>query len=273
MTFPRLQRRILLCMAAVVIALWVLMPLILIALAAFTPRLELYRWPKPIIPSTFSTGTMSFFLHSHGVLPSLRNSVVVALLTLGMTLVVGAPAGYAVVRYRFRGREAFRLGILMTRMFPTSLLAIPLIVKFIHWGLYDTLIGVALMHTAIALPFAVIITSGVFSGVPKELEEAAMTLGCSRLGAFVRVALPLALPGLAAAAMFTFVISWNEVFAAAILTVRNRTLPAHVLVSLEGAPLDFRFAGAFFMIIPAVIFMALARRYLFQMWGGAIAER
>ncbi len=100
-----------------------------------------------------------------------------------------------------------------------------------------------------------------------------MTLGCSRLGAFVRVALPLALPGLAAAAMFTFVISWNEVFASAILTVRNRTLPAQVLTSLEVAPLDFRFAGGFFMIIPALIFMALARRYLFQMWGGAISER
>jgi len=272
-TFPRLQRRILLYMAVVAIVLWVLVPLVLIALAAFTPRSELYRWPKRIIPSTFSSATMSFFLHSYGVVSSLCNSVVVALLTLGMTLVVGAPAGYAVARYVFRGREAFRLGILMTRMFPTSLLAIPLIVTFIRWGLYDTLIGVAFVHTAMALPFAVLITSGIFSGVPKELEEAAMTLGCSRLGAFVRVALPLALPGLAAAAMFTFVISWNEVFAASILTVRNRTLPAQVLASLEAAPLDFRFAGAFFMIIPALIFMALARRYLFQMWGGAIAER
>lgn len=273
MSFPRLRRRVLLYMAVVVIALWVLVPLLLIALAAFTPRLDLYRWPKPIIPGQFSSATMAFFLRAYGVVSSLRNSVLVALMTLGMTLAVGAPAGYAVARYVFRGREAFRMGILMTRMFPTALLAIPLIVTFIRWDLYDTQIGVALIHTAMALPFAVLITSGIFSGVPKELEEAAMTLGCSRVGAFVRVALPLALPGLAAAAMFTFVISWNEVFAAAILTVHNRTLPAQVLTSLEVAPLDFRFAGGFFMIIPAVIFMALARRYLFQMWGGAIAER
>ncbi len=273
MTFRQLQRRFLLYMVVVVIALWVLVPLVLIALAAFTPRLELYRWPRTVLPSGFSTATMAFFLRSYGTLTSLTNSALVALLTLGMTLALGAPAGYAVARYAFRGREAFRIGILMTRMFPTSLLAIPLIVTFIRWQLYDTLVGVAFIHTAMALPFAVLITSGIFSGVPKELEEAAMTLGCSRLGAFVRVALPLALPGLAAAAMFTFVISWNEVFAAAILTVRNRTLPAQVLTSLEVAPLDFRFAGGFFMIIPALIFMALARRYLFQMWGGAISER
>lgn len=273
MTFCHLWRRFFLYILVVLIALWVLAPLVLIAFAAFTPRLELYKWPRPILPSSFSTATMSFFLRSYGTLTSLTNSLLVALLTLGMTLALGAPAGYAVARYVFRGREAFRIGILMTRMFPTSLLAIPLIVTFIRWQLYDTLLGVAFIHTAMALPFAVLITSGIFAGVPKELEEAAMTLGCSRLGAFVRVALPLALPGLAAAAMFTFVISWNEVFAAAILTVRNRTLPAHVLTSLEVAPLDFRFAGGFFMIIPALAFMALARRYLFQMWGGAISER
>ena len=273
MTFRRLQRRFLLYMAVTGIALWVLVPLVLIGFAAFTPRLELYQWPRSVLPSHFTTTTMAFFLRSYGTLSSLRNSVLVALLTLGMTLTLGAPAGYAVARYVFRGREAFRLGILITRMFPTALLAIPLTVTFIRWQLYDTLVGVALIHTAMALPFAVLITSGIFSGVPKELEEAAMTLGCSRLGAFVKVALPLALPGLAAAAMFTFVISWNEVFAAAILTVRNRTLPAQVLTALEVAPLDFRFAGGFFMVIPALIFMALARRYLFQMWGGAISER
>jgi len=273
MSFRTLRRQTLLYMAVVLVALWVLVPIIFIALAAFTPKQEIYNWPKPIIPSHFSLDTMRFFLKSYGVLPSLLNSVWVALMTLGFTLLVGAPAGYAVARFFFRGREAFRLGILMTRMFPTALLAIPLTVTFIKWGLYDTLVGVAFLHTAMALPFAVIITTGIFMGVPKELEEAAMTLGCSRLGAFARVALPLALPGLAAAAMFTFVISWNEVFAAAILTVNNRTLPAHILTTLRASPIYYRFAGGFFMILPALIFMFLIRRYLFHMWGGATAER
>jgi multiple sugar transport system permease protein len=93
------------------------------------------------------------------------------------------------------------------------------------------------------------------------------------MGAFARVALPLALPGLAAAGMFTFVISWNEVFAATILTVQNRTLPAQILGTLRASPLSFRFAGGFFMVLPTIIFMFLMRRYLFQMWGGATSER
>ncbi len=273
MSFPYLLRRTLLYMAVFSFAIWVLIPIVLIGISAFTPKNEVYAWPRPIIPSHFSLETMSFFLHSYGVVRSLLNSVWVALLTLAFTLAIGAPAGYAVARFRFRGREGFRLGILITRMFPTALLAVPLAVMYLKWGLYDTLIGVALIHTAMALPFAVIITTGIFMGVPKDLEEAAMTLGCSRFGAFARVALPLALPGLAAAAMFTFVISWNEVFAASILTVHHRTLPAHILTKIQASPLYFRFAGGFFMILPALFFMFFIRRYLFHMWGGATAER
>jgi len=272
MSFRRLRRQTLIYLAAITVGVWVLVPIVFIALAAFTPRRELLSWPRPIIPSHFSLETIQFFLKATGVLPSLLNSVWVALMTVAITLVVGAPAGYAVARFFFRGREAFRLGILMTRMFPVPLLAIPLAVTFIRWGLYDSLVGVAFVHAAMGLPFAVIITSGIFIGVPKELEEAAMTLGCSRLGAFIRVALPLALPGLAAAAMFAFVLSWNEVFASVILTLHNRTLPAQILAGLRGAPLDFRFVGGFFMAMPALLFMFFIRKYLFQMWGG-VAER
>ena len=131
----------------------------------------------------------------------------------------------------------------------------------------DTLQGVIIIHTAMVLPFIVIVTAGVFLGVSRELEEAATTLGTSRFGAFVRVALPLALPGLAAAAIFTFVTSWNEVFAATILTLRTRTLPAQVLAGLGTSPLGFKFAGGLFMAMPAVAFIFLIRRYLMNLWG------
>ena len=202
-------------------------------------------------------------------LPAAAGSLLVAALTIALSVAIGAPAGYALSRFRFPGREAFRLGILATKMFPATILAVPLAVAFIRWGLYDTLWGVAFVHTALALPFTIIITMSVFLGVPLELEEAAMTLGCSRLQAFRRVALPIALPGLAAAAIFTFVLSWNEVFAATILTLRNRTLPALVMnaVGAAGAPLDYRFAAGFFMIVPALIIILLIRRYLLTLWG------
>jgi multiple sugar transport system permease protein len=250
-----------------VIGAWVLAPLVLITLATFTPQLELYRWPKAFLPSRFSGETLAFFLTTEGVLRATFMSLLVGILTIGLAMAIGAPAGYATARFSFRGKDAFRLAILLTRMFPVAILAIPLAVSFIKVGLYDTPLGVAIAHTALALPIVILITTSVFLGVPKDLEEAAITLGCTRLQAFLKVVLPLALPGLAAAAMFTFVLSWNEVFAATILTVRNRTLPALVVYLLGLSPLNFRFAGGFFMVVPALVVMFMIRRYLTHLWG------
>ena len=262
-----LLNRILLYGAATLLALWVLAPLYLIALAAFSTRQATFAWPKPFLPTNFSTDTMEFFVNSTGVWSSVVNSIIVALLTIVGGLLIGAPAGYALARFRFKGKDAFQLGILVSKMFPIAILSIPLAVTFIQLGLYDSIWGVALIHTAMALPFIILVTSSVFVGVPRDLEEAAQTLGCTRWQAFVQVALPLALPGLAAAAIFTFVISWNEVFAATILTLRNRTLPAQVLSALSDSPLYYRYAGGFFMVIPALIFIFMIRRYLLNLWG------
>ncbi len=93
--------------------------------------------------------------------------------------------------------------------------------------------------------------------------------GCSPLRAFVRVVLPLALPGIAATAIFAFVISWNEVFAASVLTVRHKTLTAYLLAVLSESPLHVQFAGGFVLIIPSVLFISLVRKRLFSMWGVA----
>jgi len=256
---------------AALLTLWVLVPIFLIATLAFSDRASVFAWPKGFLPQRFSLETLSFFFGVTGVGRAIGNSLAVAGLTLLLALLLGAPAGYALARYRFAGADAYRLLILMTRAFPLAILAIPLSVQFIRLGLYDTVLGVALVHTALALPFAVLVTSSLFLGIPKELEEAAWTLGCTRLQAFVKVVLPLALPGLAATAIFAFVISWNEVFAATVLTLRERTLPAFLLTALNDSPLPFRFAGGFFLIVPALVFIFAVRRYLFTLWG--IANR
>jgi len=253
--------------AAAVISFFVLAPIYVMTLAAFSTQESVYEYPKELLPRGLSTETMSFFIHFGGVLDSLKQSFVVAGITLVLSLVIGTPAGYALARFAFRGADTMRLSVVATRAFPIVILSIPLAVIFIRWGIDDTALGVSIAHTALALPFVVLTTSSVFAGVSPELEEAAMTLGCSRLKAFVRVALPLALPGLAASAIFVFIVSWNEVFAASLLTLRHRTLPAEVLSLLEGAPLNFRFAGGFFLMAPSVIVILLIRRYLFTMWG------
>src|SRR3954470_17927437 len=255
---------------AIAISLFILVPIYLIAVAAFTPRAVLNGFPKPLVPVQVSFDTMQAFLSTRGVAQSVVNSFIVGGMCLVMSLVLGTPAGYALARYAFRGRDSYQLVILLTRAFPIAILAVPLTVIFIDWGLYDTLPAVALAHTALALPTTVLITASIFISVPVDLEEAALTLGCTPFGAFRRVALPLALPGLAAAAIFTFVLSWNEVFASVILTVSNRTLPAQVLSSLGDSPLPLRFAGGFALVVPALIFIFFMRRYLFNMWGRVI---
>ena len=253
--------------AAIGLTLFMLLPIYLIAAAAFSTPATLRAFPKPLMPSPLSAETLQFFLNSRGVTQSIWNSVFVGAITLVLSLVIGAPAGYALARFAFRGRDAFKLLILTTRAFPIVILSIPLAVTFIQWGLYDSLLAVAIVHTALALPTTVLITSSIFVAVPRDVEEAALTLGCTPLGAFLRIALPLALPGLAAASLFTFVLSWNEVFAATILTVQNRTLPAQVLTALNESPLPFRFAGGFALIAPSLVFIFFIRRYLFNMWG------
>jgi multiple sugar transport system permease protein len=253
--------------SAVVLAIWALIPFYLIAMSALTPQANVSDYPKPLVPTAVSAGTLQLFLESSGIVPAMLNSLLVALVTVAVGLALGVPAAYALARFRFRGREAFRAVVLVTRMFPIAILAIPLAAIFVRLGLYDSLISVALVHTALALPFVTLIVGGVFVALSHELEEAAETLGCSRWGAFVRVALPPAAPGLAAAAVFAFVISWNEVFAASILTVRTRTLPAQVLASLSTSPIALKLVAGFFMVLPVVVFIVLVRRYLRLVWG------
>ena len=252
------------------LVLWVLVPIWLLLANALSAPQEVTSFPRSLIPS-FDTASLAFFFGFRGVLDALWNSVQVAAVTMILAIGLGAPAGYALSRFDFPGKEAFRFLVVMTRAFPLPLLALPLAVMFIRTGLDDTIIGLALVHATLALPFAVLITYSLFSGITVELEEAAWTLGCTRFQAFHKVVLPLAAPGIAASAVFAFVISWNEVFAAAVLTIQNRTLTAFLLKSLDVSPLHLKFAGGAVLVIPALLFIFAVRKYLFAMWG--IANR
>ena len=253
---------------AIVICLWVLVPIWFIASMAFTTPEYVRAYPKGVLPFIpFSLETMRYFLNSQGIIPGTINSIIVAIITLVLSTLIAAPAGYAISRYIFRGRDVYRLSILAVRAFPVVVLAIPLAVVFINLGIYDSVYSLALMHTALTLPTTILVIGSVFASIPYELEEAAQVFGCSPLQAFRTVVLPLVAPGIAAASIFTFVMSWNEVFAASILTLQNRTLPAQVLSALSQSSEAYQFAGAFFMMIPALIFIFIIRRYLFNMWG------
>jgi multiple sugar transport system permease protein len=261
----RRTRRVLL-VGGVLATAWILLPLYFLLINAFSSPEAVSQFPKAYWPEG-NTESLAFLLGFQGVISALINSLAVAAMTMVISIALGAPAGYAIARYDFRGKTAFRMLIMLTRAFPLPLLALPLAVFFIRHGIDDTLWGLAMVHSMLALPFAVLITYSLFSGVPVELEEAAWVFGCNKWQAFMRVVLPLAAPGLAASAVFAFVISWNEVFAAAVLTIENRTLTAFLLQSLNTSPVYLKFAGGALLVVPAAIFMFLIRKHLFAMWG------
>ena len=263
----RRRRHVGLYLAATLLALWVVVPMYLITLLAFRPPSGVYQFPQSLLPTNLSLETMRFFLGYAGLLEALWRSLAVAAITLVLALVIGTPAGYALARFAFRGRSAYRLVILSTRAFPVVILSIPLAVFFLRVGLDDTIWSVAAVHTALALPFTILITASVFVSVPPEYEEAAQTMGCTAGGAFARVVLPHALPGLVAAAIFTFEVSWNEVFAATLLTVENQTLPALVFTTATESPLPFRFAAGWFLLAPSLLFILVVRKYLLGLGG------
>ena len=256
--------------AVILLCAWVIVPIYFLVVNAFSSPEAVNSFPKAFVPE-FDMDSMAFFAGFQGMTRAIINSIVVAAITMIISIGIGAPAGYALSRFDFKGKSLFRIMILLTRAFPLPLLALPLAVIFIKTGLDDTLFGLALVHTMLAVPFAVLITFSLFSGIPIELEEAAWTLGCNRFEAFRRVVLPLILPGITASAIFAFVISWNEVFAAAVLTIENRTLTAFLLQNLDTSPLHLKFAGGLILVVPALIFIFAVRKYLFAMWG--IANR
>ncbi len=267
---PRRIGRYVYATAVFLLCAWVLGPLYLLFVNTLSSPEAVNSFPKAYVPE-FNFESIEFFMEFAGMTSALWNSIQVATLTMIMSILVGAPAGYALSRFEFKGKEIFRILILLTRAFPLPLLALPLAVLFIRTGLDDTIFGLALVHTTLAVPFAVLITFSLFSSIPMELEEAAWTLGCNRLTAFIKVVLPLILPGITASAIFAFVISWNEVFAAAVLTIENRTLTAFLLQNLDTSALHLKFAGGFILVVPALIFIFAVRKYLFAMWG--IANR
>jgi len=241
-------------------------PIVLSIIASLTPASEFYDSTK-IFPSHFTFEHIKTLLFTLGGLKALFTSIQVALIAIAVSFLLGIPAGYALARYYFPGKDTVKLIMLFTRSIPLIVISVALVTTYIRLNLVDTALGVALAHAAMILPFTVIITSSIFSSVYIEYEEAAMVFGLTRFGAFIRITLPLSLPGLAASAIYAFIMSWNEVFAASILSIQNRTLPAHILSTAMASPDYLKYAMATIMTIPALIFIFIIRKYLIAIWG------
>jgi multiple sugar transport system permease protein len=185
-----------------------------------------------------------FFQITEKAVPSLIRSLQIAALTIVISLTVGGIAGYAFARYMFFGKDMMKFSVLFVRMFPAIAIAIPMVIILARMGFYDQPIGLALVYSIGNIALTTWITASIFMSIPESLEEAAQVFGATRLQAFIKTTLPLALPGLAAAAMYAFLGAWNEVIAALILTQFNPTFPVVVYQSLVGATGQVNLAAA-----------------------------
>lgn len=203
------------------------------------------------------------------------NSVIVAVVTVAITMIFSVMIAYAVTRQRIRGKKLIVGAMLYAYMFPPLLIAIPMFTIFARLGLSDSLAGLIAAHLTLTLPLGVWFLWGFFKNMPFELEEAAMVDGCTRLGAFLRVVLPLSLPGLITVAIFSFLLSWTDYTFALIMigSDANKTLPVG-LSSMVGS-FDLRWgeimAGSTLIALPLFGAFALLSQYFIQGLGaGAV---
>ncbi|MCP4385439.1 MAG: carbohydrate ABC transporter permease [Hyphomicrobiales bacterium] len=231
------------------------------------PSGQLFEFPPELLPSADSVFTPYLTLfESSGLATWLWNSVRVSLGTAFLASFLGAMTAYALSRFRFRGRGASEMLLLLTQMFPGILLALPMYMLFARLGLLDSLTGLSLAYLAFLIPVATSLLKAFFDSIPVALEEASLIDGASRLGTFFRITLPLSLPGLASTYLFCFIIAWDEyLFARMFIRQPDNWTVSLGLAAFTGefiTPWDQVMAAATIVTLPAAIMFLFLQRYL-----------
>jgi ABC-type glycerol-3-phosphate transport system permease component len=263
-------------LAVVAVVVFAIGPLVWIMLASLKPGLGALAYP----PEWFFTPSLEHFrelLGSGDSIPLAKaffNSVAVTTVSTVLTLLIACPAAYSLARLKPRGGKGLLLFVIATRMLPPIVLVVPIFQIMHPLGLQDTLTALVVPYTGLAIPLAIWMMHGFFMDLPKELEEAAMIDGCTRLTALWHVVLPIAAPGLAATAIFTGLLAWNDlVFALPLTTVDATTLPvvASRMRAEEGVMWGQLGAVATVMVVPTMVLVFFIQRYIVRGLGaGAV---
>ncbi|OEC93313.1 MULTISPECIES: carbohydrate ABC transporter permease [unclassified Rhizobium] len=270
----RLQRR--LWKIAYLIGLFIAMLIIClpgfwIVISSLRPTVEIMAKPPVWIPQELSLEAYRAMFSGVGqggipVWDYFRNSLIISVTSTAIALVIGMSGGYAFARFRFAGKSAVFLGLMLTRSVPGVALSLPLFMVYARLGIIDTHFGLILTYVALNVPFTIWLIDGFFRQVPKDLAEAAQIDGCTRWQAFWQVEFPLAGPGIASAGIFAFLTCWNEYALASQLTrsVDSKTLPVGLLDYTAEFTIDWRgmCALAVVMIIPALALTFIIQKHL-----------
>ncbi|KRT62273.1 MAG: binding-protein-dependent transport system inner membrane component [Chloroflexi bacterium CSP1-4] len=250
---------------AVLIAttLTILLPLLWIARTSIVSRRVAYLIP-PDWAAPFNLDSWAYIFGDQNFIRFFVNSLGIGVGTALLSLLVGVPAAYSIARFR-TGGQTVRVGILATQILPPITLVIPVFILARDTGLLNNQGMLAVMYLSFNLPFVVWILSGFFQGLPQEVEEAALVDGATRLQVLRLVVVPMALPGLIAAGVFSFILAWNEFLFAFILTgIESRTLPVALvgLITQAGTQVGPMAAGTVLMSVPVIALTFMVRRYL-----------
>ncbi|MGD9712341.1 MAG: ABC transporter permease subunit [Thermomicrobiales bacterium] len=285
----RKLRKVILYASVALIAIWTLGPFYVMLNASLSTTEGILGRPPDWIPNpiTFENYDAAIFgeqvessgpsVQAKAIITSTKNSMIVAISVTIVCLLIGAPAGYAYARYKqFRLLSISLWLLMMTRMIPPLTLAVPFFILFRKADLLDTKLGLVIALTSVILPLTVWILRGYFESLPPNLERAALVDGASRLQAFRRILLPIAVPGLVAAGIFSFLVAWNEFVYAILLTstLNSQTLPTRVAQFVSDQRVynpGLLFAAGMLAVIPPIIITLGLQRFLLRgMLSGAI---
>ncbi|MFH5823830.1 carbohydrate ABC transporter permease [Georgenia sp. AZ-5] len=271
-TATRPARSIPRILAMVVISILVLGPLYWITISAFKTREEIIRSTPTLFPETWTLANFQDLFAATAYPTFLSNSLIVALATTVVTIVVSVAAAYGLYRLRVPGSGKIAGVVLLSYMIPGSLLIVPLYRTLAGMGLINTHAGLVLVNVAFTAPFCTWLLRGFLQAVPGEIDEAAAIDGAGPVRTMIQVVLPLLLPGIATVTVYSFVFSWTEfVFASQfVLDDALKTLPIGLNAIIEQYTINWGLimAGALFTLLPTVVLFLFVGRYFV---GGLIA--
>lgn len=221
--------------------------------------------PIPMWPYNPTVQTYIYLFSDSHFYRVLLNSLIIALFTVALSMVLGIPASYVLGRYKIPGRNILLLMIISVRLFPDIASVIPVVEFFIKIGTHQTYMGIILAHTLLALPYVIFIGVGAFESIPDDLEGQAIILGANRFQVFLKVLFPLAVPGLAAAAIYTFLLSWDEfIFSYFLMLGRQElyTLTLYLNGIKYAEPQNLLAAISVCLSIPVIVFSFMVQKYM-----------
>jgi N,N'-diacetylchitobiose transport system permease protein len=261
---------------AVAVALVWAFPVYWMLSSAFLPTNRLRTAKPTFFPVDGTLANFRRVLEDDGFLSAVRTSLAVTVLTVAVSILFAFLAALALSRYRFRGRRSFVVAVLVVQMIPAEGLFISQYAMLDAWGLVNAIAGLTLVYVAAVLPFTIWMLRGFVSGVPVELEEAAMVDGCSRTGAFFRITFPLLAPGLVASGVYGFLQAWNEYTLALVVMTdpAQRTLPLWLQGLVEAnraTDWGVVMAGASLIAVPVIaFFLVVQHRMTAGLTAGAV---